>query len=121
MRLAIVKPDHIGDLILSSAAIRTLLARFSGAHLYVATRNEGLARYLFPEAEIRHIDLPHLDKGAGRTAQRHDFATYDQIVVLRNDGVVDARWCGSRNRWYVQSPDRNDWHQSLIDYHAVGR
>ena len=48
-RVAILKPDHLGDLILSAPAIRAILGRFEEVRLYVAPGSAGLARYLFPQ------------------------------------------------------------------------
>lgn len=46
-KIAIVKPDHFGDLVLSRAAIRAVLASYPDAAVFVASRNLPLARFLF--------------------------------------------------------------------------
>ena len=65
MKLAVVKPDHIGDLILSSPAIRALSTVIPDLTLFVASKTLKLGRHLFPHVELRTMDLPHLLKSGG--------------------------------------------------------
>ena len=102
-RLAIVKPDHLGDLILSSAA----------------SKNQGLARFLFPDAEIRLLDLPHLSKTGGEKRSEVDLSEYGQIAMLRTDNVINNAWLAERNPFYVLPADTHELHQSVIDYSVV--
>jgi heptosyltransferase-2 len=116
MTLAIVKPDHLGDLVLSSAAIRAMLNAQPDAHLYIASRNIALARHLFPDAEIRSIDFPHLAKAGSAGSPLPDLAGYDLVTVLRYDQVLTRDWMDMRTRAALMAVDTNDNHQSLMDY-----
>lgn len=117
--IAIIKPDHLGDLVLSSAAIRALLETYPDSHLLVASKNLQLARFLFPNAELRALDLPHLNKGKGSGSQSVDLSAYGQLVMLRSDNVINAAWLGRHNSYYVLPQDTHQLHQSVIDYSVV--
>ena len=88
-RLAILKPDHLGDLVLAIPAIRHLLKVYPESALFCASANEKLARFLFPEAEVKCVDFPVLAK-SGNDLLPVDlsiFKIYDALVCLRNDGA----------------------------------
>ncbi|GJE58363.1 glycosyltransferase family 9 protein [Methylobacterium trifolii] len=120
MSLAIVKPDHLGDLILSSGAIRAMCAARPDATVFVATKNLALARLLFPGIEIRAIDLPHLAKAGGALASP-DLSPFEVVAMLRNDHVLNRQWAELRTRSFVQPEDTHEDHQSLIDYTVAAR
>lgn len=92
--LAIVKPDHLGDLVLASPAIRWLSSLSRDSQLYVHPSNMWLAQYLFPDITVKPIAFPHLSKGADNEVQslrdvllsikRHDLA-----VFLRQDALIN--------------------------------
>jgi ADP-heptose:LPS heptosyltransferase len=121
MKIAVVKPDHFGDLILSSAAIRAVLARYPDASVLVAPRNLPLGRFLFGEAcDLREITLPHLSKH--REEQQSacvDLRDYDLVLFLRNDGRLGPAWADLRCRDYVFPVDTHDDHQTMLDYAVV--
>jgi heptosyltransferase-2 len=63
MKVAVIKPDHVGDVVLASAAIRAVLAAYPDAAVFVAPGNFPLARFLFGEAcDLRAVVLPHVSK-----------------------------------------------------------
>lgn len=116
--VAIVKPDHIGDLVLAVPAVRAVAAAHPGTTLFVASKNRRLAQYLFPDLEIRTIDLPHLVKdGAG--AAEPDLGGFDLVVLLRADQVLDEGWARLRTRVCVLPHESLQDHQTLIDYSVV--
>ncbi len=119
MKLAVVKPDHMGDLVLSSAAIRALLETYPDCQLFIAPKNFALARYLFPDAELRELALPHLNKDGKGASAGVDWRGYDQVAMLRSDNVVTPQWLANRAEFYVMPADTNDLHQSVIDYSVV--
>lgn len=90
-RIAVIKPDHLGDLVLASPAIRALSAT-NEVVLHIASSSLDLGQFLFPGIEIRPIDFPHLarkpvpaiDLG---TLTGH-FASFDRTVMLRDDDVM---------------------------------
>ncbi|GAN75900.1 glycosyltransferase family 9 protein [Acidisphaera rubrifaciens] len=95
-RIAILKPDHFGDLILAAPAIRAIASQNHDVTLYVAPGSAGLARVLFPRVgEIRRVTLPHLARSGqptegdvpdlGRALDSHDL-----LIALRNDPPLRA-------------------------------
>jgi heptosyltransferase-2 len=93
-KTAIVKPDHIGDLILAAPTVSRLAQLSSEAVLFVSSQSTSLARYLFPYLEIRTLNLPHLVKGANTQSLsfrqlREMFAPFDVIFVLRSDAILN--------------------------------
>ena len=116
MSLAILKPDHLGDLVLSSPAIRAMAKAVPDATLFVAERCRPLAAWLFPELTTRTLNMPHLAK---RSAGQHvapDLTHFDEIALLRNDGVLGPEWAETHTRRYVTYTDDNSVHQTVLDY-----
>lgn len=93
-RVAVIKPDHLGDLVLSAPAIRATAACFGDVTLFVASASQGLARFLFPAVGLRVVDFPHLARNgtgpidADRLAAELD--TFDLVLWLRDDPVMRA-------------------------------
>lgn len=93
-KIAVLKPDHIGDLILASPAIGRLRELSLETTLFVCSQNILLARHLFPGIEISALDFPHLVKG-GNTRQlsprvlQSVFSPFDAIFVLRSDAHLN--------------------------------
>jgi len=119
MKLALVKPDHLGDLILSRGAIRALLSAFPSSHLFVAPKNMALARYLFPSAELRPVYLPHLNKGGETSVEAIDLVGYDQVVMFRQDNIINFPWMDRRANHFIMTGDTHMVHQSILDYRAA--
>jgi hypothetical protein len=46
--LAVLKPDHLGDLVLAAPAINFLATTDSDVALFVAPKNVAIAKLLFP-------------------------------------------------------------------------
>jgi hypothetical protein len=120
MRIAVVKPDHFGDLILSSAAIRAVLARYSETVLFVARANLPLARFLFGEqVELREANFPHLNKHVGEEVAFVDLRPFDLVLFLRTDGVLNPAWAEMRCRDFIFPVDTHADHQTLMDFAVV--
>ncbi len=115
MRVAILKPDHIGDLILSSPAIRTIAARERDAALFISPKNLPIAQFLFPDIELREIELGHLSK-SGQTFSIPDLREFEMVAFLRSDAVLNEQWARLRTRDFILPADTHDIHQSLIDF-----
>jgi hypothetical protein len=93
-KTAIVKPDHVGDLILASPAIGRLSEISSEATLFVASQNVSLARHLFPDLEIKALDWPHLAKDTSKPnlsprALQAAFAPFQSVFMLREDAYLN--------------------------------
>lgn len=117
MKLAVVKPDHLGDLVLSQPAIAALRRLAPGLVLFVNGRVAGLARYLFPDLDIRAYDLPHLvkDRSAGLdvSAARAALADFDLVVFLRDDARIREIARGLSARTVVPEGE-SWWHETQI-------
>ena len=119
MKLAVVKPDHLGDLVLASAAVRALAGAHPDLTLFVSTRSRALAGWLFPQLEVRTLDLPHLAKADAEDAAPCDLSGYDAVAFLRRDGVMTPQWADLRTRRHAMFVEDHDTHQSLLDYGVV--
>src|SRR5262249_29615538 len=92
-RVGILKPDHLGDLVLSAPAIAALQRRFGELVLLCPPHNASLAGHLFPGIAARPSLMPHLDKSwsldlAAWKAPISLFEDLDFLVCLRWDGFV---------------------------------
>ncbi|MGO9592498.1 MAG: glycosyltransferase family 9 protein [Steroidobacteraceae bacterium] len=93
-KIAVVKPDHIGDLILASPAIGRLHELSLETTLFVSSQNISLARHLFPDLEINALDFAHLVKGGNMyqpspRVLQSVFSPFDTIFVLRSDAYLN--------------------------------
>ena len=120
MKLAIIKPDHIGDLVLSSAAIRALTNAAGSATLFVASGCLSLAQYLFGGlADIRAMDFPHLSKVGNARLDHVDLREFGMTVFLRHDNIINPAWAELRCLDYRFPYDNNNLHQTALDYGVV--
>lgn len=62
MKITILKPDHLGDLVLSVPAINKLQDVADDISLFCNPASVFLAKYLFPKVKIFPISFPHLSK-----------------------------------------------------------
>jgi hypothetical protein len=96
MRRALVKPDHVGDLILSQPAIQALIDSNEIDSLFVNSRNTILAEYLFPDLEIQVINFPHLSRVNPRngSVDLTALTPYDEVIFLRKDHILNENLFG---------------------------
>jgi ADP-heptose:LPS heptosyltransferase len=90
--VAIVKPDHIGDLILSTPAIRAVGSRFDHVTLFCHPNLISLARRLHPGISLAPIILPHLQKRSEHGCDSFDPSVlneFDAVLFLRNDNILE--------------------------------
>jgi len=92
---AILKPDHLGDLVLASPAIRAICRHHRDVTLFVNSGSRGLARYLFGDAlEISCVDFRHLSRRPTETVDPGRFAReldrFGFVFCLRDDPVLRA-------------------------------
>ena len=114
-----VKPDHLGDLVLASAAVRALAAEHPDLCLFVSSRSRALACWLFPTLQVRTFDLPHLAKADAVETPAPDLAAFDAVAFLRRDGVMTPQWAELRTRRHAMFVEDHGTHQSLLDYGVV--
>lgn len=102
-RILVVRPDHLGDVLLSGPALAALRAARPGARidLMVGPWSAAVAARLPGPDEVRTADLPPYRRGAGpsrlgrlaalpREARRLRSARYDAALVLRDDDYWGA-------------------------------
>jgi ADP-heptose:LPS heptosyltransferase len=91
VRVGILKPDHLGDMVLAAPAIAALQRRFSRLTLFCHPKNLGLAEHLFPGLRALPLYLPHLDK-----EHRADASVRQRVELLRRevDLLICLRWDG---------------------------
>lgn len=121
MRISVIKPDHLGDLILSVPAIRALATSYE-VSLFVNPQTRFLAQYLFPEIEIGVIQLHHLSKTPGllgQSTQSPEKKPSDLALFLRRDSYLErfaTRLYGSN--FLMVQPVANR-HETLIQKDLV--
>lgn len=90
-KIAVLKPDHFGDLILASPAIRVMRERLGEFDLFVSSSTTRLARFLFgSDQAIQNIDFPHLSKTGIPILDDSKLKGYNTIISLRNDDVINV-------------------------------
>jgi heptosyltransferase-2 len=90
MKVAVLKPDHLGDLVLSAPALAALDRRFSDITLFCHPRSMPLARHLFPRMKPRPVLFPHLDKDRG--ADLYDLSQTRAALRVEADLLISLRW-----------------------------
>lgn len=121
MKIAIVKPDHLGDFILATPAIRALRAAGHETSLFLATGNFALARHHFPDAELVPVDLPYLNRkldskswsGAYRSLGR--LREFDLVLFLRRDWFLQPGNFCDWTDYGLTIEDRLDRHQTQLE------
>jgi heptosyltransferase-2 len=92
---AILKPDHLGDLVLASPAIRAICRGHGDVVLFVNSSVRSLAYYLFGDMlEVRCADFRHLSRRPTETVELSRFVRglngFDFVYCLRDDPVLRA-------------------------------
>jgi ADP-heptose:LPS heptosyltransferase len=121
--IAILKPDHLGDLVLAAPAIRAIRGKYHNVTLFVASRSLALARFLFPEIpDVRGVDLRHLARcqveGDAAATLPGELNRFDHVVCLRDDAVM--RDIVARLSVPCTMVSSNDFvHETSLHKHAV--
>jgi ADP-heptose:LPS heptosyltransferase len=118
VRVGVLKPDHLGDMVLAAPAIAALRRRFSHLTLFCHPKNLRLAEHLFPGPRALPMYLPHLDKEhrADTSArQRVDLLRreVDLLICLRWDGQIDHLLTVPEIEFYVPGPAEPTSHVSV--------
>jgi ADP-heptose:LPS heptosyltransferase len=90
VKVGILKPDHLGDLVLASPAIAALRRRFADLTLFCHPKSIGLAGHLFPGLPASGVLIPYLDKE--RTRDRNAHARLQAALQGRVELLVCLRW-----------------------------
>lgn len=125
MKIAVVKPDHLGDFIIAIPAIRALLARNHEVTLFIASGNKALARHYFPQLEIVALDLPHLHRKLTESNWTDAYKAlgmlrkFDMVMFLRRDGFLTPENFSEFTDYALYIEDRLDRHQSQLEHAAI--
>lgn len=95
MKVAVVKPDHLGDFVLSIPTISAIVERYPDVTLFVSSATRPLAAFAFPSLELNIVDLPHLSKFGGPTTSSYrppNFNAFHLVFFLRRDEVFTPAW-----------------------------
>jgi ADP-heptose:LPS heptosyltransferase len=117
VRVGVLKPDHLGDLILSAPAITALGRRFADLTLFCHPKNLPLARHLFPGLRSLPFHLPHLDK---ERSGAPDVGKLLGILRREIDTLICLRWDGESER--LLTIPQIEYHTpgpALIDRHVA--
>jgi heptosyltransferase-2 len=90
-RIAVIKPDHLGDFVLSVPAVWALIDAGYDIELFIDKNVSFLANYLFPTIQKKFIKLAHLSK-EGESEDLFNLKEiqerFDYVVGLRNDKKI---------------------------------
>jgi ADP-heptose:LPS heptosyltransferase len=116
-RIGVLKPDHLGDLVLSIPAISILRERLGVLDLIVSPSNVSLAGFLFGKDQAAiPVAFAHLDK-AGKTRQlATPFPYYDTLISLRRDSWINANWLRTKakNVFLLQEDPNHKLHETEV-------
>lgn len=93
--VAVIKPDHLGDFVLSLPAYRALVRAFGQFDLYAAPSNRFMAEHYLAGSNIKFhpLQLPHLAKDKSVSANddqiRDVCKSHETVLYLRDDGALD--------------------------------
>ena len=125
LKIAVCKPDHLGDFVLALPALRQLQAAGADLTLFIASGTVELARHTCPSAQIVTLDLPSLRRdptplawsGAYRALGKLN--AFDAVVFLRRDAVLRpenfAQW--TEAAFFIE--DRGDRHQARLEHDVI--
>ena len=117
MKVAILKPDHLGDLVLAAPAIAALLRRFDELTLLCHPDTAALVRHLFPGLALRPILFPHLDRRHKREMNARPLLElrdeFDLFICLRWDEVVKTHLHNAGVTYQASEIDALDVHVAV--------
>lgn len=123
--IAILKPDHLGDLVLASPAVRAVRRRYHDVTLFVNSGSRSLAEFLFGDLlDIRCVDFPHLSRRPAEDADprklAHELNCFDFVFCLRDDPVM-RRLLESVVVPHQLASGSHTVHETAIHRHAVAQ
>ncbi|MHB1947380.1 MAG: glycosyltransferase family 9 protein [Gammaproteobacteria bacterium] len=115
-KVAIFKPDHLGDFVLSIPAIRAIIQYFGSCDLYIAPYVNFLKEYLFPDTVSFPIELSHLNKTGEHIDEQkilQQLKQYQYVISLRNDTGIRNLFSQLKSK--VVMPENNDFlHETYL-------
>lgn len=123
-RITVLKPDHLGDLVLSIPAINKLIEFSSELELYVHPSVKFLAEFLFPQIQIHTISFFHLSKNSQFESKGYEgyieaFNQSDLFVALRNDAIINEQIVEKIHVPVVQIQNSMSIHESELHKQAL--
>lgn len=123
MRVAVLKPDHLGDLVLAAPAIAALQRRLEDVTLLCHPDTTALARHLFPGLPLRPVLLPHLDRKFCLEASERPLAAlcdeFDLWICLRWDANVKAHLDEAGVNYHAAEAEDLDLHVAVEQHEVV--
>lgn len=122
-RLALLKPDHLGDLVLAVPAIRALSTHFETA-LFVHPQGLPLAGKLFPGLPVEILAFRHLEKNPEKARSLPEFPSlpdpgrFDEAVCLRGDPALH-RTCEQAGLPFRTCPSNDRQHETVLQQEGV--
>lgn len=117
MRVAVLKPDHLGDLVLAAPAIAALRRRYPQLTLLCHPDTVPLARHLFSSLGLQPITLPHLDRTRSVSPDARPLRScqgrFDLLVALRWDNHIREQLEDAEIPYYGSERDGLDVHVAV--------
>ena len=123
MKVAVLKPDHLGDFVLAAPALAALQRRFNDLTLLCHPDTVPLARHLFPNLILNPLLLPHLDRErrVQMSARPLDAIrdAFDLIICLRWDACIKAHLDDAGINYQSSEQDILDVHVAIEQHDAI--
>ncbi len=110
-KIAVLKPDHLGDFVLSLPAYQAILRVFGRFDLYAAPSNRFIYDSLLRGKDVTFcpLQLPHLVKTRTAPCSDDDIRaiceSYDFIFYLRDDNALTTFETAYPRRFYAMKPN----------------
>ena len=123
MKVGVLKPDHLGDLVLAAPALAALRRRFNDLTLLCHPDTVPLARHLFADLVLRPILLPHLDRQRRMAMNARPLDAirdeFDLVVCLRWDACIKSHLDNAGISYQASEFDTLDVHVAIEQHEAV--
>lgn len=119
--IAVVKPDHLGDFVLSIPALRAIYRRFGRFDLFASPGNHFLCRFFLPDVTPLKMELRHLTKGSAGVdlaAYHTDLGRYRIVIFLRDDQVMRKAALNLRGR-AIHPHGTDRLHETVIQKRSI--
>ncbi|MFL5244689.1 MAG: glycosyltransferase family 9 protein [Gemmataceae bacterium] len=123
MRIGVLKPDHLGDLVLAAPALAALQRRFDDLVLLCSPHTTKLANHLFPGLALEPVLFPHLDKTRRLDLRARPLSKYrdrfDLLLCLRWDSYLKPHVKEAGISYYASGLDVLDLHVVVEHYQTI--
>ena len=119
--IAVVKPDHIGDLVLSLPAMRALKNNYGAFDLFASPSNTFIKDHFLPDIPFYPAVFAHLQKNPTRNDHRDivkQLKNYKLVIFLRDDDVMRSVASELSSRSLMVCNDM-DLHETIIQKNAI--